>query len=331
MKLLSENELYHHGIRGQKWGQRNGPPYPLSPSKHSASEKKAGWQKSLNVETILLKDRNVNVSPTAARITYDVSKIVKSLLTGRIIPAISATVDIGRGIVAGVKDKRIYNAIKQNQNVDEKTGFKLKQKETSPEEDLKVINPARDAFTDASKNNCMLCTTAYDLRRRGYDVMAGAADGKPISALNKWYKDPKVKPVDVASDTHAAAKSMIDKNYMAGFVPKDKVVEHKNACYELAHDKNYRKELAHNTVNEIAKQGDGARGNLMLTFANGFGGHSVAYEVVGGKTIIRDAQINRTYSPEKSEKYLQRTINCIYCRTDNLEINPEAIKEAIRE
>lgn len=34
--------LMHHGIRGQKWGVENGPPYPLSPSKdYSAAEKKA--------------------------------------------------------------------------------------------------------------------------------------------------------------------------------------------------------------------------------------------------------------------------------------------------
>ena len=39
--------LAHHGIMGQRWGKKNGPPYPLSAGDHSASEKKAGWRKSL--------------------------------------------------------------------------------------------------------------------------------------------------------------------------------------------------------------------------------------------------------------------------------------------
>lgn len=39
--------LEHHGIMGQKWGIRNGPPYPLDAGDHSASEKKAGWKQSL--------------------------------------------------------------------------------------------------------------------------------------------------------------------------------------------------------------------------------------------------------------------------------------------
>jgi hypothetical protein len=46
--VRQELELYHHGVAGQKWGKKNGPPYPLSASAHSASEKKAGWRKSLD-------------------------------------------------------------------------------------------------------------------------------------------------------------------------------------------------------------------------------------------------------------------------------------------
>lgn len=38
---ISHSALAHHGIKGMKWGKRNGPPYPLDPSDHSAAEKKA--------------------------------------------------------------------------------------------------------------------------------------------------------------------------------------------------------------------------------------------------------------------------------------------------
>lgn len=31
---MSQKELYHHGILGQKWGVKNGPPYPLNSSKN---------------------------------------------------------------------------------------------------------------------------------------------------------------------------------------------------------------------------------------------------------------------------------------------------------
>lgn len=59
------NELYHHGILGQRWGTRNGPPYPLDASDHSASEKKAGWRKSLGsaVKTVLRSEPRIEENP----------------------------------------------------------------------------------------------------------------------------------------------------------------------------------------------------------------------------------------------------------------------------
>lgn len=44
----TNSDLQHHGILGQKWGQKNGPPYPLGASNHSAAEKKAGWRNSIS-------------------------------------------------------------------------------------------------------------------------------------------------------------------------------------------------------------------------------------------------------------------------------------------
>ena len=36
------DELYHHGIKGQRWGHRNGPPYPLNAQTHAAVVRSAG-------------------------------------------------------------------------------------------------------------------------------------------------------------------------------------------------------------------------------------------------------------------------------------------------
>lgn len=38
----SSSELQHHGIKGQSWGVRNGPPYPLNQQKHNRVLQKAG-------------------------------------------------------------------------------------------------------------------------------------------------------------------------------------------------------------------------------------------------------------------------------------------------
>lgn len=62
--------IMHHGIKGQEWGVKNGPPYPLSISEHSASENKAGWKKSLQQTS----------TKTSKKRSFDKDKLVKGLL-----------------------------------------------------------------------------------------------------------------------------------------------------------------------------------------------------------------------------------------------------------
>ena len=49
-RLPYPNELYHHGVQGQKWGVRHGPPYPLKngfASRRNDGEKHSWYEKKM--------------------------------------------------------------------------------------------------------------------------------------------------------------------------------------------------------------------------------------------------------------------------------------------
>lgn len=58
--MYSRNaELYHHGIKGQKWGVRNGPPYPLGSGKESFKYSKKKYENDISeaAQFILNKEK----------------------------------------------------------------------------------------------------------------------------------------------------------------------------------------------------------------------------------------------------------------------------------
>jgi len=68
------NELNHHGILNQKWGVRNGPPYPLSGGQYSPSEKQAIAKNRKSGNRIYNKkhfDEVIDSSKTLSTLSYD--------------------------------------------------------------------------------------------------------------------------------------------------------------------------------------------------------------------------------------------------------------------
>lgn len=82
---FESNYLMHHGILGQKWGKKNGPPYPLGASDHSASEKKAGWKESLHKKHEQKKlAKEIKKATKKSYTTDDVQKAIGQYVRSRI-------------------------------------------------------------------------------------------------------------------------------------------------------------------------------------------------------------------------------------------------------
>ncbi|MBQ8029943.1 MAG: hypothetical protein IJ260_00145 [Butyrivibrio sp.] len=69
----ASDELYHHGILGMHWGQRNGPPYPLADGAHSAEEKRAKYKKSM----AKAKSSAIRLKKKAAKLNIKAAKLAK--------------------------------------------------------------------------------------------------------------------------------------------------------------------------------------------------------------------------------------------------------------
>lgn len=91
MTNQNEGYLVHHGIGGMKWGHRNGPPYPLSGSAHSSSERAAGtkgWSADAKKES---KSAKTNSSDSSNKGLTDSQKetLKKTVTAGAIVAGAS--------------------------------------------------------------------------------------------------------------------------------------------------------------------------------------------------------------------------------------------------
>lgn len=198
----------------------------------------------------------------------------------------------GKNIKAHSANKKLENTIKEiseNTNVDKATGLKKKNSEMSPDQDMAKVNPGFGNWSDNTKNNCFLCSTAYDLRRKGYDVTAnGANDGYDATAALAWY--PKASLIRLPSPP------------------------------------NFNK-TTQSTMIKAFDTPEGGYGNLSVTWKNTNGGHSMIFAVENGQPVLRDCQSNKVYKGSVCNKIFKEANELRYIRLDNVQPNINEMKK----
>ena len=194
-ELSYGGSLSHHGIKGQSWGKRNGPPYPLDQKTHNKVVKSAS-RKSAKGDS-----------------KYDSEGGQR---TGLIPELVSLAALIGIDLYLSspkVQDRQKYKRQKKfnekNRNLSEDllgdiqdfdkqfsddNPPKLISGEHSIEDDMLACNPRyKDGVVPGTTSNCTLCAFTYDMRRRGYDVAALASEtgNYPDQVIKDLYKDAK--------------------------------------------------------------------------------------------------------------------------------------------
>lgn len=155
----------------------------------------------------------------------------------------------------------------------------------------------KESTYDEYKANCQRVVVAYELRRRGYDVVS----------------QPTYKNDTIGKIVHVDRKNGIYYSRWSGAFQSAKI--------ENAGGRNAEQMVA-NINGKMASYGNGARAVLQVQWKDG-GAHVFNVERQNGKTVYVDAQVNRRYTAS----YLKETVkpgSVNIVRTDTLKLSERA-------
>ena len=192
-------------------------------------------------------------------------------------------------------DKSDY--VKSDGDYEKLSSLRKKTSIMTPKQDTNLCNP-RIGNQRGKINNCVLCSAAYEMRRRGYDVQARrSGHGFQVDKVyNEWFKKPNIIRPDITRNPNESRKQYVNRAY-------------------------------NDICNRMERYGDGARGTMVVVWDKTTSGHAFSWEVTNGKVYFYDGQ-NKKINPENQAFSLADPSKHAFVRLDNLEINP-SITEAV--
>ena len=175
--------LMHHGIKGQKWGVENGPPYPLNKKEYSALEKKmAGIEKTATTVQGMATSIKSGYKNSYGRRGSTNELNDKLEYQAQFEHKFYNTVKDANNYINKLKNSRLYGDNKDAQKI-------FKQYEQSIEKICKETSTLPKAFYDQGISRRRQTNKGYLLF--GVPGMAITAS-KTNGNLTKMFNDPKL-------------------------------------------------------------------------------------------------------------------------------------------
>jgi hypothetical protein len=335
-----EDILAHYGVKGMRWGIRK--------EEETSDQKAASFKPGLG-RTYLIEYHTAQVKAQQKRIDYvkahpskwsyvqrqnekeikqrekirdqhvkDIEKLKQGKLTDFQKKAL-----IGAGITAAVlitvgayklHDERARRYIQEGDKIISPIKFKrndaLARTMTSDQIMHEVVPQINPGHGYGRKINCLRCTFAYELRRRGFDVEAtSTSKGGPeqvsyevAKALSGAFRK---KVTDSPLGEHVILPNLSSVGKVKS--PEDQV--------------KYGRAVASSIFESLSKHDPGARGDLSMSWLLG-GAHSIAWEKVGSSVHIFDTQNGKHFkTAEEFIEYAKNISEVAYTRLDDVDLD----------
>lgn len=183
-KLSEDSDfLMHHGIKGQKWGEQNGPPYPLNKKEYSALEKRmAGIQKQSDITN--KKSSNIKETYRKSFGKRGSTELLNNKLVSqsKIDDKFYKNVQNTRVYITKLKNSRLYSNNEDAQKI-------FKQYENSIDDIIKNTSLLPESFYNQGQSrNRDVNTSTYLFGMAGF----AAASTRTNKELTRLFNDPKL-------------------------------------------------------------------------------------------------------------------------------------------